>query len=133
MRTSTETLIKALRILAVDIQSADGVANAAIAEAADRLEELSQDEIKPNHEPAAWASPNVIPLRGGKDNHSAILTPFKCAANTVPLYTNPLTRKPLNDDEIAQICAECAASAHKWDDLNFARAIEAAHGIGVNP
>ena len=39
-RSSTETLIAALRVLARDIQSDDGVANAAIAEAADRLEEL---------------------------------------------------------------------------------------------
>ena len=37
-RSDTKTLIGALRILAVDIQS--GVANAVIAEAADRLEEL---------------------------------------------------------------------------------------------
>ena len=39
-RSSTETLIAALRVLARDIQSDDGVANAAIAEAADRLEEF---------------------------------------------------------------------------------------------
>ena len=38
-KSSTETLIAAMRILARDIQSGDGVANAAIAEAADRLEE----------------------------------------------------------------------------------------------
>jgi hypothetical protein len=38
-RSSTEAIISALRILARDIQSEDGVANAAIAEAADRLEE----------------------------------------------------------------------------------------------
>lgn len=37
-QTSTKTLVSALRILAQDIQSDDGVANAAIAEAADRLE-----------------------------------------------------------------------------------------------
>ena len=42
-RSSTETLIAALRILARDIQSEDGLAKAAIAEAAERLEEL--DEI----------------------------------------------------------------------------------------
>jgi cell division protein FtsB len=42
MRSSTETLIKAMRILATDIQSDDGVANAAIAEAAQRLEEQQQ-------------------------------------------------------------------------------------------
>ena len=38
-QTSAKTLVSALRILAQDIQSDDGVANAAIAEAADRLEE----------------------------------------------------------------------------------------------
>ena len=35
--TETKTIIEALRVLARDIQSEDGVANAAIAEAADRL------------------------------------------------------------------------------------------------
>ena len=38
--TDTLILIKAMRRLADDIQSDDGVANAAVAEAADRLEEL---------------------------------------------------------------------------------------------
>jgi hypothetical protein len=40
MRSSTETIIEALRILAGDIFSEDGIANLAIAEAADRMEEL---------------------------------------------------------------------------------------------
>ena len=40
MKTNTQTLAAALRILANDIESPDGVANAAIAEAAERLEEL---------------------------------------------------------------------------------------------
>ena len=39
MTTPTKTLIEALRILARDIQSEDGVANAVIGEAADRLEQ----------------------------------------------------------------------------------------------
>ncbi len=39
MRRSTETLIAAMRILSQDIQSDDGVANAAVAEAAERLAE----------------------------------------------------------------------------------------------
>jgi hypothetical protein len=43
MRTETETIISALRVLANDIQSGDGVANAAIAEAADRMEELCSE------------------------------------------------------------------------------------------
>lgn len=39
MRRSTETLIAAMRILSQDIQSDDGAANAAVAEAAERLAE----------------------------------------------------------------------------------------------
>jgi hypothetical protein len=45
-KSSTETLIAAMRVLARDIQSGDGVANAAIAEAADRLEELQADHLR---------------------------------------------------------------------------------------
>jgi hypothetical protein len=39
-RSSTQTLIKALQLLARDIQSQDGVATAALLEAADRMEEM---------------------------------------------------------------------------------------------
>lgn len=42
MRSSNKTLADALRILAQDIESPDGVANAAILEAAQRIEELSE-------------------------------------------------------------------------------------------
>lgn len=42
MKTNVKTLIKALRILSEDIQSDDGIANACIAEAADRIEELQE-------------------------------------------------------------------------------------------
>ena len=45
MKTDTLILIKAMRRLAEEIQSEDGVANAAIAEAADRLEELHQNVL----------------------------------------------------------------------------------------
>ena len=37
MTPKTETLVSALRILSVEIQSGDGIANAVVAEAADRL------------------------------------------------------------------------------------------------
>lgn len=39
MKTSTETLIAAMHILSQDIQSEDGAANAAVAEAGERLAE----------------------------------------------------------------------------------------------
>ena len=46
----------------------------------------------------------------------------KCKAATPP------QRKPLTDEEIILIVAECAAS-HQHTDIHFARAIERAHGI----
>ena len=60
MRTPIEILVKAMHILANDIQSDDGVANAAIYEAAQRLEEQNQrikrleeagDALAYNHNP----------------------------------------------------------------------------------
>jgi hypothetical protein len=42
-RTDTSTLAKAMDALARDIQSGDGVANAAIHEAAERLRELERE------------------------------------------------------------------------------------------
>lgn len=42
-KTSTKVLAEVLRVLAMDVQSKDGVANAAIAEAAGRLEELQAE------------------------------------------------------------------------------------------
>ena len=50
MRSSTETLIAALRILARDIRSTDGIANAAIREAADRLKELDDALADPKRQ-----------------------------------------------------------------------------------
>ena len=43
MTAKAETCIKALRALAQDIQSEDGVANAALTECADRMEQLQTD------------------------------------------------------------------------------------------
>lgn len=45
-RTDTQTLIAAMEILSRDIQSDDGVANAAIAESAGRLRELDTENEK---------------------------------------------------------------------------------------
>jgi len=41
---------------------------------------------------------------------------------------SPPQRKPLSDEEIILIVADCASS-HQHTDIHFARAIEAAHGI----
>ena len=50
------------------------------------------------------------------------------ATYETPLYTTPPQRKPLTDDEITLIIADCASS-HQHTDIHLARAIEQAHGI----
>jgi len=49
-------------------------------------------------------------------------------AHTHPVLTTPQPQREwvgLTDEEIALVCSECAASAHNWNDISFARAIEA--------
>jgi hypothetical protein len=49
---------------------------------------------------------------------------------TVPLYTTPPQRKPLTDEEIDAIVVDEVGLDADADEMhNFARAIEAAHGI----
>lgn len=72
-RVSTATIVSAMRILSTDIQSDDGVANAAIAEAADRLEELQRDIAT-----VMWA----ISMHSGRVNRrTADGRAFRAAAN----------------------------------------------------
>ena len=82
MNTPTETLVSAMRALANDIQSEDGVANAAIHEAAQRLEE-QQDRIKRLEEAVEAYRTAYTP-----DGHVA---PHDCFA------TGPKTGNPIED------------------------------------
>lgn len=82
MNTPTETLVSAMRALANDIQSEDGVANAAIHEAAQRLEE-QQDRIKRLEEAVDAYRTAYTP-----DGHVA---PHDCFA------TGPKTGDPIQD------------------------------------
>lgn len=61
-KTRTPILISAMRLLSRDIQSEDGVANAAIAEAAERLEELETSVT--NLRGAMMADDSRLPLAG---------------------------------------------------------------------
>jgi hypothetical protein len=55
-------------------------------------------------------------------------TPYITMPPSTPMWTIPPQRKPLTDDQITLIIADCASS-HQHTDIHFARAIEAAHGI----
>ena len=83
---------------------------------------------QPKQEPVAWRW-GVPKLKTGDYEWRYSLN--KTRPNAIPLYTTPPQRKPLTDEEIILIVAECASS-HQHTDIHFARAIEAAHGIKEN-
>ena len=94
---------------------------------------------QPEQEPLAWKLVPVEPTyemlkamdecsTEGYDErlyagHAASV--YMAAVDVAP---TPPQRKPLSDEEIILIVAECASS-HQHTDIHFARAIEAAHGI----
>ena len=79
------------------------------------VETLRQALAQPEQEPVAWVYNGIL--------HE--FDPSEFATSEVkPLYTAPPKRKPLTDEEIILIVAECAAS-HQHTDIHFARAIEA--------
>jgi hypothetical protein len=49
-------------------------------------------------------------------------------ADLFPLYTSPQPRKPLTEEEIYSICKDLGMA--QLSTIDFARAIESAHGIG---
>jgi archaellum component FlaC len=78
-RTDTATLIEACRVLARDVQSGDGVANSALREIADRLEE---QEATIRH------------LRVEICNASAILMTHLEAIKTIQAEVDLLNKRP---------------------------------------
>lgn len=96
MRTNTETLIKALHILANDIESEDGVTNAAIAEGAQRLEELHEmnrkllGALNDITEPLAYMKRNA-------DEEGLRLSGMAYSISQDPEYLKEIARKAIAD------------------------------------
>ena len=94
----------------------EALANEALDKMAENARELGLD-YEPEQEPVAWAKfsakGNIIDLLSEPDD------------DYTPLYTAPPQRKPLTDEEILSISADCASS-HQHTDIHFAKAIEAA-------
>jgi len=100
----------------------EALANEALEKMAENARELGLD-YEPPQEPVAWAKfsakGNIIdPLSEPDDDYT-------------PLYTTPPQRKPLSDEEIETYRHMLDWTA-EWSYINFARAIEAAHGIKEN-
>ena len=83
---------------------------------------IKQALAQPEPEPVAWQWLNTAHFRKKLPKNAE-----KGAWN--PLYTSPPKREPLTDEEIKRMAAPLFMS-HYWGMCNeFARAIEAAHGI----
>ena len=76
---------------------------------------------QPEQEPVAWLSTDSIGER-----HLCFDKPLDNDP-VQPLYTTPPQRKPLTDEELADLWYK-----QSLDWMEFARAIEAAHGIKEN-
>ena len=80
---------------------------------------------KPKPEPVAWMSPNKERLE-----FSRIDTVY--GSHTIPLYTTPPTREPLSEEEIEKLVPwQGDPKDPFFSRIDFARAIEQAHGIGT--
>lgn len=76
----------------------------------------------------------ALEVKDEPDKYAMDIECTKCGAKqsgVLTVHTTPPQRKPLTDEEIVLIVAECAAS-HQHTDIHFARAIEAAHNIKDN-
>jgi hypothetical protein len=92
---------------------------------------MEQEPVAEPHkgEPVAWAdsrdiaeSPHDFMVKHSKEMREGLRF-------DTPLYTTPQQRKPLTNEQIAEITVGFYGSAIHHDDYEFARAIEAAHGI----
>ena len=96
-----------------------------IKECAEAITAIKEALAQPEQEPVAWVGPwhdcrlTLIP----RHSHQTF-------EREQPLYTTPPQRKPLTDEDIAEFAERMEASDPTdsfWRE--FARAIEAAHGI----
>jgi hypothetical protein len=84
---------------------------------------------QPEQEPVAWrAWVSKFPQGTGSDWVYVTKPIMKDSVHNQPLYTTPPQRKPLTDEEILTYRHMIDWTA-EWSYINFARAIEAAHGI----
>ena len=104
----------------------------ALEEAQPELPTIEQSLIVEG-EPVAWSTDIEF------DDDTEIILPEEkgrlgTAGMTIPLYTSPPKRQPLTDEQIEAVYENASGQELRPQDyrivLQFARAIEAAHGIG---
>jgi hypothetical protein len=81
---------------------------------------------QPEQEPVAWIQSNHLQL-AQRGPFSCRVEPTQRHPDFVPLYTHPPRRKPLSNEELDRLWREPMSA--DWEHREFARAVEAAHGI----
>jgi hypothetical protein len=82
-----------------------------------------------NHHPdCALAQPEPVAWIRQRDNTLALSDGGVFGGDWTPLYAHPPQRKPLTDEALMALLPGAVRLPPGWKD--FARAIEAAHGIG---
>lgn len=114
------------------IPSGDGYNSEFANDLAEVIEYLSQDE----QEPAAWVIERELKeVKRYGTNYIAVALFTSKEDHLVPIYTAPPKRKPLSDCDINLIIKKSVKPVGITRDgsttMRIARAIEAAHGIGV--
>ena len=93
----------------------------------DQTNEAQQEPLR-DEEPVAYMNQNGV-------IHAADYEWMGSGNVLTPLYTRPQAREPLTDEQIKDVAASCMWWVREKDILDdaieFARAIEAAHQIGV--
>ena len=113
MSTNTETLIKALRILSNDIQSEDGVANAAILEAAQRMEE--------DQEVIFQMGESIKILRQTVQHRNETIYELKQRINRLETAGDVLEISVACGCESNGLCSECKYAVTLWNKAKEAK------------
>ena len=88
-------------------------------------------EARPEQEPVAWGvfDHNLHDMFFTKEDAQEMVRLKGDGSIVKPLYTTPLQRKPLTNEEVVEVLGNLRESITGNVFLAFARAIEAAHGI----
>jgi hypothetical protein len=87
------------------------------------------EQQKQEQEPVAWIQSNHLQL-AQRGPFSCRVEPTQRHPDFVPLFTRPPRREPLSDEELDRLWREPMSA--DWEHREYARAIEAAHGIKEN-
>ena len=99
-----------------------------------RAQQITIDklEAQPEQEPVAYKTMSKIGKAVGYWRSDLMPRHISSDSHEItPLYTTPPQRKPLTDEELETMAEKYVTNCY-FDTLEYARAIEAAHGIKEN-